>query len=77
VIIDRDGVLPGQAVTLRQHLALLAEERMCARDVGLTNDKAYIQDLELEVDEARSAHAGAVILQLAFFRAELDGRGQG
>jgi hypothetical protein len=77
VIIDGDGVLPDRALELRKHLALLAEERMCARDSGLTHDKVYMEDLELEVSEARFAHAGAVILQVAFLRAGFDGRSQG
>jgi hypothetical protein len=74
VILDPDGTLPASARELRLLLSRLAEERLCARDVGLDRDRAYMADLELEVAEASCAYAGAAVLQLAALRAALSGR---
>lgn len=77
VIVDPNGELPGQALELRAHLALLAEERLSAHECGLAKDRAYAEDLSLEVGDTRVIHSAAVILQLAFLRAAIDGRSQG
>jgi hypothetical protein len=77
VIVDPDGELPALTNQLLDRLALLSEERLCARECGLMTDLAYASSLELEVSCTRYAHTGAVILQLAFRRAALAGRGQG
>jgi hypothetical protein len=77
VIVDREGRLPEQALALRRHLAALAEERLLAREVGLSTDRVYIEDLEFEAAETQFVYDGAVVLQLASLRAEFDGRGQG
>src|SRR5689334_14262892 len=76
VFLDPAGTLADGAIELRGHLALLAEERLAARDAGL-DDPDYLEDLELEVAETRFAHAGAVVLRLAVFRGDVDGRPQG
>jgi hypothetical protein len=76
VILDREGSLAAREFELRVRLALLAEERRSAREIGL-DDPMYIDDLELEVADTRAAHAGAVLLLLASLRAALDGRHQG
>jgi hypothetical protein len=77
VIVDLDGRLAGRALELRSRLATLAEERLCAKEVGLDCDPAYMADLNLEVAETRAGYQGAAILQLAALRGALDGRGQG
>jgi hypothetical protein len=77
VIVDPHGELPGLTEQLLDRLALLSEERLCARESGLMTDLAYAADLELEVRHTRHAHTGAVVLQLAFLRAALAGRGRG
>jgi hypothetical protein len=77
VFLDPGGALADCESELRVRLALLAEERRSAREIGL-DEPAYYDDLELEVADTRFAHAGALILQLAFLHAEvLSGRGEG
>jgi hypothetical protein len=77
LVINWQRSLARGTAELRVRLAELAEERILARECGLANDLAYIRDLQLEVDGTRAAYAGAVVLQVALFRAELDGRNQG
>jgi hypothetical protein len=76
VFFDPDGSLAGTAAELRAHLAVLAEERLVARDSGV-KDSAYLEDLKLEIADTSFVHAGAVILELALLRAGLNGRRQG
>jgi hypothetical protein len=77
VFLDPGGSLADSESDLRVRLAQLAEERRSAREIGL-DEPAYHDDLELEVAATRFAHAGALVLQLAFLHAELlTGRGQG
>ena len=77
VVVDRSGSLADAALELRLRLALLAEERLVAREVGLDNDRAYVADLDLEVYQTRTSYAAAVLLQLVSFRASIDGRRYG
>lgn len=77
VIFDPAGELPLHALELRARLALLAEERLSARESGLVDGDAYTADLNAEVDETQYVHTGAVVLQLSLLRADIDGRGQG
>ncbi len=77
VVIDWGGSLADEAGELRLRLAMLAEERVLARESGLVKDAAYREDLELEQTEVRTAYAGAAVLQIAQLRAELDGRNTG
>jgi hypothetical protein len=77
LVVDWQRSLARRTAELRVRLAELAEERILARECGLANDLAYIQDLKFEVDRTRAAYAGAAIFQIALFRAELDGRNQG
>jgi hypothetical protein len=73
IVIDLNGRLAGRLLDLRTRLGQLGEERVCAREVGLDRDRAYIEDLELEVAETRTMFTGAAVLQLAALRASLDG----
>jgi hypothetical protein len=77
VIVDPQGELPALADTLHVRLSALKEERLCARDFGLMNNLAYTADLEYQVRCTSIVYTGAVILQLAFLRAAVQGRGQG
>jgi hypothetical protein len=77
VVVDLDGRLALRAAELRVSLARLAEERVCARECGLSRDPAYMADLELEMAETRCAYAGAVALQLALLRAAFAAPGYG
>jgi hypothetical protein len=76
-IVDLDGSLANDVLGLRTRLALLAEERLSAREAGLINDRAYVEDLDMEVAETSFVHDAAVVLRLVVLRGELDGRGQG
>jgi hypothetical protein len=77
VIVDHGGRLSGIAVELKARLATLGEERLCAQELGLAVDIAYMDDLDLEISEMRLAYAGAAILQVAELRASLSGPNQG
>jgi hypothetical protein len=77
VFLDPEGSLANCESELRVRLAQLAEERRSAREIGL-DERAYHDDLELELAATRFVHAGASVLQLALLHAELlSGRGQG
>lgn len=74
VLFDPAGELPLHALELRSRLALLAEERLAAREAGIGDTDAYTADLNAEVDETQYVHTGAVVLQLALLRAEIGRR---
>ena len=59
---------------LRARLDLLQLERLEAETIGLSACKAYMQDLEAEISECRTAFVGAVVTEIAIARAELYGR---
>ena len=61
------------ASDIRQHLFLLAEERVLAHEVGLDRDVAYMADLEDEIAITRSAFVGEAVTEIALLRASLDG----
>lgn len=65
------------ATDVRSHLMLLHEERVLAREQGLAADRAYMADLEEEIEACRSAYVGAAVTEIAVLRAELDGRNFG
>ena len=44
------------ATEVRQHLMLLGEERVLAHEAGLDHDRAYMADLEDEIEQYRSAY---------------------
>jgi hypothetical protein len=58
---------------LRRAVAQLAEERLCAREVGLGRDPAYMRDLECESDDLEFAYQQALLFGLVQLRRELDG----
>jgi hypothetical protein len=77
LLVDNDGSLADRAVEFRLRVAQLQEERICAREHGMRRDRAYMEDLERELAATLHAYAGAVILQLAWLRAAIDGRRRG
>jgi hypothetical protein len=65
------------ATDVRNHLLLLAEERVLAVENGLGTDPAYMADLETEIQMMREAYVGAAVTEIALLRCELDGRNYG
>ena len=65
------------ATDVRNHLMLLAEERVLAFENGLGTDPAYMADLELEIATTREAYAGAAVTEIAVLQAELGGKNHG
>ena len=64
-------------VEIRARLYELAEERIAAAEVGLTEDPAYLADLEKEELECRIALTGTVVTEIAVLHGELSGRNLG
>ena len=65
------------AADLRDDLQLLYIERALAETHGLTNDAAYMADLEDDIDAHRNAYVGAAVTEIASLRAALSGPQQG
>jgi hypothetical protein len=65
------------ATDVRNHLLLLAEERVLAFENGLGTDRAYMADLETEIETTREAYVGAAVTEIAVLRSEFDGRNHG
>jgi hypothetical protein len=58
---------------IRSHLDALAAERAAALAWGADAIPAYIDDLQREIDDYRSAYVGAAVTEIASFRASLSG----
>jgi hypothetical protein len=65
------------ATAVRNHLLLLAEERVLAHENGLGADPAYMTDLENEIATTRDVYVGAAVTEIALLRAEFDGANHG
>ena len=65
------------AAALGGHLRLLYTERALAALHGLSEEPAYMTDLEDEIAETRSAYAGTAVTEIASLRAALSGPLQG
>jgi hypothetical protein len=65
------------ASDMRSHLMLLHEERVLAREQGLSSDAAYMADLDEEIVACRNAYVGAAVTEIAVLRAELGERAFG
>ena len=61
------------AADVRNHLLLLHEERVLARECGLGSDPAYMADLDEEILACRHAFVGAAVTEIAMLRAVLEG----
>lgn len=61
------------AADIRQHLALLNEERALAFECGLAFDVAYMADLDDEIEHMTAAFVGQSVTEIASLRAVFDG----
>ena len=61
------------AADIRSDLQLLYIERALAESHGLTNDAAYMADLEDDISAHRNAYIGAAVTEIASLRAALSG----
>ena len=68
-----DSCLAMTTTEIRTHLDSLAEERAAALAWGADAIPAYIDDLEREIEDYRSAYVGAAVTEIASFRALLSG----
>ncbi len=70
---DCDICLAMTTTEIRTHLDTLADERAAALAWGADAIPAYIDDLEREIEDYRSAYVGAAVTEIATFRAQLSG----
>ena len=68
-----DSCLAMTTTEIRTHLDTLAEERAAALAWGADAIPAYLEDLEREIEDYRSAYVGAAVTEIASFRAQLSG----
>ena len=61
------------AIDVKNHLALLREERALALEAGLGADLAYMDDLEDEIAATHAAWIGAAVTEIATLRGQLSG----
>ena len=61
------------AIQMQNHLRELQAERALASVEGLSNDSAYMSDLEDEIAATRSAYVTAAVTEIATLRAQLSG----
>jgi hypothetical protein len=61
------------AVTARHELDRLLEERRHALRAGLGDNSLFMDDLDAELDAARTAYVGTAVTEIASFRAQLSG----
>ena len=59
---------------IRAHLLELQRERFEAERAGLTDNGAYMADLEEEIAAYRLALVGAAVTEIAVLRGEIFGR---
>ena len=65
------------AADVRNHLALLHNERALALTTPLRHDAAYMADLDEEILATRHAWVSSAVLEIARFREELGGAQEG
>jgi hypothetical protein len=63
-----------EAVERQKRLRQLQAERQLASIEGLAGDRAYMADLEDEIETMRHAYVGSAVAEIALLRAELSGR---
>ena len=61
------------AVDLHNKLLLLRAERALAKETGVSNIRSYMADLERDIERSHAAYVGAVLTEIASFRAQLSG----
>jgi hypothetical protein len=62
------------AAELRERIALLESERALAALTGLTDDRAYMADLQADIVAASASYVGAAVTEIASLRGQLSGR---
>ena len=61
------------ALEAREHVIQLEAERMLAIEQGLGDVRAFMADLEEELDYQRRIYVAAAVTEIALLRAELSG----
>jgi len=74
IIFSRSAI---SALAARDDLARLEAERVVARREGLLDVRAYLADLEAEVEYRRDVYVAAAVSEIATLRAELFGAQEG
>jgi hypothetical protein len=66
-----------QAPEIAERLRLLYVERALAECEGLSDNRAYMDDLEDEISGCRDAYVGAAVTEIAALRGALGARNCG
>ena len=61
------------AIEVREHLTQLQAERALARGTELAEVRAYMADLDEEIEATRHLYVISAVIEIAGFRAELSG----
>jgi hypothetical protein len=59
---------------LQERIARLESERALAALTGLTDDAAYMADLQADIVAASAAYVGVAVTEIASLRGQLSGR---
>ncbi|MDX6677297.1 MAG: hypothetical protein QOE31_1349 [Solirubrobacteraceae bacterium] len=62
------------APEIAEQLRLLYVERALAKGAGLSSNRSYMDDLEVEISGCRDAYVGAAVTEIAVLRGLLGGR---
>ncbi len=62
------------APLIAEQLRLLYVERALAQRAGLSSNRTYMDDLEIEISGCRDAYVGAAVTEIAVLRGLLGGR---
>ena len=62
------------APLIAEQLRLLYVERALAQSAGLSCNRSYMDDLEIEIRGYRDAYVGAAVTEIAVLRGLLSGR---
>jgi hypothetical protein len=62
---------------LRERIANLEAEQALAGLTGLTEDPAYMADLQADIAAASAAYVGVAVTEIASLRGQLSGRSHG
>jgi hypothetical protein len=65
------------ATDIKQHLALLEQEKVLALDTALRDDPRYMADLDEEILATRHAYVGSAVIEIAHLRAAMGGANWG
>jgi hypothetical protein len=70
---DEINELGVSAIEVRDHLTQLQAERALARGSELAEVRAYMADLDEEIEATRQLYVISAVLEIASLRAELSG----